>query len=39
LGQLRAIAVTDEKRFFSLPEVPTIAESGFAGYVVTDGTG
>ncbi len=33
-GRFRAIAVTGEKRFFSLPDVPTIAESGFPGYAV-----
>jgi tripartite-type tricarboxylate transporter receptor subunit TctC len=34
-GQFRAVAVTGAKRFFSLPDVPTIAESGFPGYAVT----
>ena len=34
-GRFRAIAVTGEKRFFSLPEVQTISEAGFPGYVVT----
>jgi tripartite-type tricarboxylate transporter receptor subunit TctC len=31
-GRLRAIAVTSLKRAPSLPEVPTVAESGFPGY-------
>jgi tripartite-type tricarboxylate transporter receptor subunit TctC len=31
-GKLRAIAVTSLKRAASLPEVPTVAESGFPGY-------
>lgn len=30
--QLRALAVTGESRFFALPDVPTIAEAGIAGY-------
>jgi tripartite-type tricarboxylate transporter receptor subunit TctC len=30
--RLRAIAVTTPRRFYGLPDVPTIAESGFAGY-------
>ena len=30
--RLRAIAVTTPRRFHGLPEVPTIAESGYAGY-------
>jgi tripartite-type tricarboxylate transporter receptor subunit TctC len=34
-GNLRALAVTTEKRFASLPEVPTVSESGVAGYDVT----
>ncbi|MES2535567.1 MAG: tripartite tricarboxylate transporter substrate binding protein [Pseudomonadota bacterium] len=31
-GTLRAIAVTSDKRVASLPNVPTVAESGVAGY-------
>ncbi|HEY9445848.1 MAG TPA: tripartite tricarboxylate transporter substrate binding protein [Burkholderiales bacterium] len=34
-GRLRAIAVTSAKRSASLPEVPTIAESGIPGYEFT----
>ena len=31
-GQLRAIAVTSSKRVNSMPELPTVAESGVPGY-------
>ena len=31
-GKLRALAVTSAKRTQALPEVPTVAESGLAGY-------
>lgn len=34
-GRLRALAVTTAGRIPSLPDVPTIAESGFPGYDVT----
>jgi tripartite-type tricarboxylate transporter receptor subunit TctC len=34
-GQLKAIAVTSERRVSALPSVPTIAESAFPGYEVT----
>jgi tripartite-type tricarboxylate transporter receptor subunit TctC len=34
-GRFRALAVTSGKRFFSLPDAPTISESGFPGYAVT----
>lgn len=32
-GQLRALAVTSEKRWFSLPNVPTMIEVGYKGFV------
>jgi tripartite-type tricarboxylate transporter receptor subunit TctC len=32
VGKLRALAVTGAKRLASMPELPTIAESGFPGY-------
>jgi tripartite-type tricarboxylate transporter receptor subunit TctC len=34
-GRLRALAVTSGKRFFSLPDVPAIAEAGISGFDVT----
>jgi tripartite-type tricarboxylate transporter receptor subunit TctC len=32
-GQLRALAVTSEKRWFSLPQVPTMIEAGYDGFI------
>ena len=32
-GQLVALAVTSEKRWFSLPNVPTMIESGFPDFI------
>jgi tripartite-type tricarboxylate transporter receptor subunit TctC len=34
-GRFRALGVTGGKRFFSLPDTPTISERGFPGYSVT----
>ena len=34
-GKLRALAVTGSKRLESMPELPTIAETGLAGYELT----
>jgi tripartite-type tricarboxylate transporter receptor subunit TctC len=34
-GSLHAIAVTSPQRFFGLPDVPTLNESGFPGFAVT----
>jgi tripartite-type tricarboxylate transporter receptor subunit TctC len=34
-GQLRAIAVSTDRRVHALPAVPTVAESGFADYEIT----
>jgi tripartite-type tricarboxylate transporter receptor subunit TctC len=33
-GKLRALAVTSRDRFAAVPEVPTVAESGFPGFEV-----
>src|SRR5262249_21240072 len=38
-GTLRALAVTTERRLPYLPEVPTIAESGFPGYEISSWQG
>ncbi len=38
-GALRAIAVTTPKRFEGLPDVPTVIESGLAGYDVASWNG
>ena len=34
-GQLRALVTTGKQRVSALPDVPTVAESGFPGYEVT----
>jgi tripartite-type tricarboxylate transporter receptor subunit TctC len=34
-GKLRAVAVTGERRFFAVPDTPTVAESGVPGYLVS----
>jgi tripartite-type tricarboxylate transporter receptor subunit TctC len=38
-GKIKAIAVTSAKRASSLPNIPTVAESGFPGYDVNTFTG
>jgi len=35
-GRLRALAVTTDKRIAAAPDLPTVAESGYAGYEVTN---
>ena len=32
-GQLRALAVTSEKRWFSLPDIPTMVAAGYPGFI------
>src|SRR5262245_27550030 len=32
-GQLRALAVTSEKRWFSLPDIPTMIEAGYPDFI------
>jgi tripartite-type tricarboxylate transporter receptor subunit TctC len=39
VGTLRGLAVTSAKRFFSMPDVPTLDEAGLAGFDVTGWTG
>jgi tripartite-type tricarboxylate transporter receptor subunit TctC len=38
-GQLRALALSSDKRRPLLPDVPTVTESGVAGYEVTSWNG
>ena len=38
-GALRALAVTTEKRIDSLPELPTVAELGYAGFEISSWQG
>jgi tripartite-type tricarboxylate transporter receptor subunit TctC len=33
-GTLKGLAVTGEKRWFDLPEVPTMVEAGYPGFVL-----
>jgi tripartite-type tricarboxylate transporter receptor subunit TctC len=39
VGRLRALAVTSPKRITELPDVPTMVESGFPGFVTTAWSG
>jgi tripartite-type tricarboxylate transporter receptor subunit TctC len=34
-GRLRALAVSGAKRYFALPDTPTVAESGLPGFAIT----
>src|SRR5262247_203973 len=38
-GKLRALATTSSKRIAELPDLPTMVESGFAGFISTSWTG
>ncbi len=38
-GRMRALGITGPRRFFALPDVPTFAEAGVAGYAVTSWLG
>ena len=38
-GRLKAIAVTTARRAAAMPDVPTVAESGYPGYEVNNGYG
>jgi tripartite-type tricarboxylate transporter receptor subunit TctC len=38
-GKLRVLGVSSERRLSQMPEVPTVAEQGFPGYVVTTWNG
>lgn len=38
-NKLRALAVTDRTRFFGLPDIPTVIETGVADYVATSWQG
>jgi tripartite-type tricarboxylate transporter receptor subunit TctC len=38
-GKLKALAITARKRWSELPDVPTVAESGYPGFNVTEWVG